>query len=715
MKQFASVAGRLEPASRSVPLCVAIAIAKILKIFGLFSLLDQLAETSVFQTTWLVLALTAASFLVIQRPFHNYAPLARPQIARVAMLGLTTALQTFLFFAAVLLCGPLRAVLLADYGHVALIGLAGLLLSVESAPARKVRGAILSLSALLLLLMWDEPAGGHVIVHEETSGAHQDYHTVRHNKYFAWLMVSDHTVGMIVALIATCVGAARARLTRMLTDPLGGARRTQALGSIAAAAVLTPFALLNGLIGDAPLLPWSSMPTLIFIALIVFIIDFYVDRAAAAAVEPGFAHALSMAALFAGAVVLEQSRDVPFAIVPAVAFFLMLFGTKQLVQRVGAASTPIGYAPDGLPLYSSTPQTSPTFLSQVRSLLRAILDNRDTKQIFMFLSINAMFMVVEFTYGIWSNSLGLISDAFHMFFDCSALMVGLYAAVMAKWKPTRVFSFGYSRVEVLSGFANGIFLVIISLSVFSKAITRLYAPPHIHTDRLVLVSAGGLIVNMIGIFAFSHAHQASHGGGACTHGHSHDAPSTKKNQSLLQRILAPVNANMQGVFLHILADTLGSVGVLISSTLVQQFGWLIVDPLCSVFIAVLIFVSVIPLLRQSATVLLLGLPTTSMSALLPAFAQIRQLEGVLGYHDPKVWLHTASSMMGTVHIVVGPGVNEQKILSQATSILQGAGLRQVAIQIESEAVAAKRLAREGLDRSSLSSLFSFGLDHVRAV
>lgn len=693
-------------------------VSKILKTLGLFLLVDQFASASVFQSTWVLLSLAALVFFAIQRPFHNYSPLARPQFARLGLLGVITAAHSLLYFYALLLCGPLRTILLGDYGHVALIGLAGLLLSVESAPARRVRGAIMSMCALLLLLMWDEPSGGHVIVHEETSGAHQDYHTVRHNKYFAWLMVSDNTVGMLLALVATCVGAVRTRLLRLLTDPLGGARRTQALGSLSAALVMTPFALLHGLMSDEGIVPWSSLPLLATIAVLIYVVDFYLDRAAAASVNPGLHHAISMAAAFAGAVVLDQSRDVPFAVLPGVAFFLLLFGTKQLVQRNSTTAAPIGYAPDGLPLYSSSQQPSPTLLTQARTLLRAILENRDTKQIFMFLSINAMFMVVEFTYGIWSNSLGLISDAFHMFFDCSALLVGLYAAVMSKWKPTRVFSFGYSRVEVLSGFANGIFLVIISLSVFSKAITRLYAPPHIHTDRLVLVSAGGLFVNMIGIFAFSHAHQASHGGGACTHGHSHDtraAASNRKRQPFLQRILAPVNANMQGVFLHILADTLGSVGVLISSTLVQQFGWLIVDPICSVFIAVLIFISVIPLLRQSASVLLLGLPSSALGPLLTAFNQIRQLDGVVGYHDPKIWQHTGSMLMGTVHIVVAPGASEQKILSQATAILQGAGLRQVALQIESETVAAKRLARDGLDRATLSSLFSFGLDHVRSV
>ena len=188
----------------------------------------------------------------------------------------------------------------------------------------------------------------------------------------------------------------------------------------------------------------------------------------------------------------------------------------------------------------------------------------------------------------WTNSLGLISDGFHMLFDCTALLVGLYASLMSRWKPTRLYSYGYGRVEVLSGFVNGLFLVVIALFVLEEAFDRLLDPPSISTDRLLFVSVAGFFVNLIGIVTFSrnHTHSHSHGG----RGHSH-------------------NTNMQGVFLHVLADTMGSVGVIISSLLIQQFGWYIADPICSLFIASLILVSVGPLLKDSAEILLLATPS----------------------------------------------------------------------------------------------------------
>ena len=102
----------------------------------------------------------------------------------------------------------------------------------------------------------------------------------------------------------------------------------------------------------------------------------------------------------------------------------------------------------------------------------------------------------------------MISDGFHMLFDCSALVMGLFAAVISQWKPTRVYSYGlvlsitmkkieiffiiiiffyrFGRVEVLSGFINGLFLIIIALFVFIESISRLIEPPEINTDRLLV-------------------------------------------------------------------------------------------------------------------------------------------------------------------------------------------------------------------------------------
>ena len=103
---------------------------------------------------------------------------------------------------------------------------------------------------------------------------------------------------------------------------------------------------------------------------------------------------------------------------------------------------------------------------------------------------------------------------------------------------------------------------------------------------------------------------------------------------------------MEGVFLHVLADTLGSVGVILSSFLIGRLGWLAADPICSIFIACLIFASVIPLLKSSAQVLLLRAPVGMETSLSDGLVQIQSLDGVLALLDYHFWRHSANVVCG---------------------------------------------------------------------
>lgn len=126
------------------------------------------------------------------------------------------------------------------------------------------------------------------------------------------------------------------------------------------------------------------------------------------------------------------------------------------------------------------------------------------------------------------------------------------------------------------------------------------------------VSFIGLCVNLFGIFAFSHAHLHSHDHShskAHTHSHQHTHLQQQHTQTGKNTCTERIeNDNMRAVFLHVVADTMGSVSVIISSLLIQQFGWHLADPICSICIAVMIFISVIPLLKHSSRLLLLKSP-----------------------------------------------------------------------------------------------------------
>ncbi|KAI0080191.1 cation efflux protein [Panus rudis PR-1116 ss-1] len=198
-------------------------------------------------------------------------------------------------------------------------------------------------------------------------------------------------------------------------------------------------------------------------------------------------------------------------------------------------------------------------------------------------------MLVQMLYGIWTNSLGLISDAIHMAFDCLAIGIGLAASVMAQWPADEKFTYGYDRIETLSGFSNGVFLILISIFIVFEAIQRLMSPPDMSTHQLLLGhSHGGADTHSTVRDNNSADHSASH-----SHGHSHGHEGHSHN--------------MRGVFLHVMADTLGSIGVIVSTLLIQLYGWTGFDPIASLFIAILIAASVIPLMLDTGRILLLDL------------------------------------------------------------------------------------------------------------
>ena len=255
-------------------------------------------------------------------------------------------------------------------------------------------------------------------------------------------------------------------------------------------------------------------------------------------------------------------------------------------------------------------------LEKVKGWFRLIMQDKNSRNLLGFLSINLTFAFVELFYGIVTNSLGLISDACHMFFDCTGLLFGLVrlqkkytsqgnyvfkylqvATVITRWRATTEYSYGYVRAEILAGFINGLFLLFVAFFIFSEAVERLAEPPEVKHERLLVVSILGFVVNLIGIFIFQHgggSHGHSHDGHG--HGHSHGGHGHSHGGSDAQI--------MKGVFLHILADTLGSVGVIISALLMQWFGWMIADPICSMCIAFLIFISIGSLIMDSASVLM---------------------------------------------------------------------------------------------------------------
>ncbi|XP_078802352.1 zinc transporter 7 isoform X2 [Oryzias latipes] len=368
-----------------------------------------------------------------------------------------------------------------------------------------------------------------------------------------------------------------------------------------------------------------------------------------------------------------------------------------------------------LPLSMKDDEYKPAKFSLLLKLsgwFRSILAEKTSRNLFFFLCLNLSFAFVELTYGIWTNSLGLISDSFHMFFDCTALLAGLAASVISRWRSNDSFSYGYVRAEVLAGFVNGLFLIFTAFFIFSEGVERALEPPDVHHDRLLPVSVAGLLVNLVGIFVFQHGgHGHSHGeeghghshslfNGSAHHGHSHGGhshdghghshgghqeppcpddllPSAGKGSS--KQIL-------QGVLLHIIADTLGSVGVIISALLMQKYDLMIADPICSMLISLLIGVSVVPLLKESIGILMQRTPPSLDNSLPECYQRVQQLQGVYNLQEPHFWTLCSDVYIGTLKLLVAPDADTRWILSQTHNIFTQAGVRQLYVQIDTAAM-----------------------------
>ena len=295
-------------------------------------------------------------------------------------------------------------------------------------------------------------------------------------------------------------------------------------------------------------------------------------------------------------------------------------------------------------------------------------------------------MLVQGAYGYLSGSLGLLSDTVHMFFDCLGLVVGLGAAVASKWPTSPDKPYGWGKLNTLAGFGNGIFLMLVSVEFVWEAIEGMLEQSELrHVQELLVVSTLGFLVNMVGLFAFGHAHAGHDHGHSHSHDHSHDhahdhghhdhahhdhshhdhAHSHSHNHEHANGHAhnhdcdhshapkAPAahahahdhghNENMHGIFLHVAADAGGSAAVIISTALTLWKPWYGWDPLATIIIAILIFAAAVPLVTSSGQKLLLVIPDEMEYNIKNTLQELGELRGVIGYAVPRFWIDDKDS------------------------------------------------------------------------
>lgn len=264
------------------------------------------------------------------------------------------------------------------------------------------------------------------------------------------------------------------------------------------------------------------------------------------------------------------------------------------------------------------------------------------------LVLTAIFFVAEVVGGLVSNSLALLADAGHMFTDVGALALSLWVAWFSRQPATPSKTYGHLRWEILIAFLNGAVLLLVSAAIIAEAIVRLKAPEPLQGGIMLLVAAGGLLVNAVSAWVLHPVHQHS--------------------------------LNARGAYLHVLGDLLGSVGTVAAALLIRWTGWLAADPIVSILVTALVVRSAWRLVRESVDVLLEATPShISLGAVRTSLEGIPGIESV---HDLHVWTVTSGVIAMSAHAVVKEPERHQNVLRDAMSAMEGFGIGHVTVQIE---------------------------------
>ncbi len=271
------------------------------------------------------------------------------------------------------------------------------------------------------------------------------------------------------------------------------------------------------------------------------------------------------------------------------------------------------------------------------------------KRLALTLIVTLIIMTGELIGGYLSNSLALLSDAGHLVTDALAIMLGLVAAVISKRPSDRRATFGYDRVGLLAALINGLSLLVIAVVIFYEAYGRFLTPPAVDFRVMTLVATIGLAGNIAMMFLL---------------GHRHD------------------DLTLKSVWLHVLGDTLSSVGVIISGLIIYFTNWTYADPIASILIGGVIIWGGIRLVRDTVSIFLNLTPRGFDVERIAS--DIEHMPDVLDVHDVHLWPVAHNQVAFSAHVLV-----DDKTLKEAEetkknieAFLREAGVHHSTLQIE---------------------------------
>lgn len=246
-------------------------------------------------------------------------------------------------------------------------------------------------------------------------------------------------------------------------------------------------------------------------------------------------------------------------------------------------------------------------------------NNSNMRRVVVALVLTGVFMVVEVIGGILSGSLALLADAGHMLTDTMALALAAVAFHVSKRPADTTLTYGYQRFQILAAFVNGLSLLLIVGWILYEAVNRFIAPQEVMGKTMLIVAVAGLVVNIISFTVL-------HGGDR-------------------------ENLNIRGAALHVAGDLLGSIAAIVAAVIIIYTGWMQIDPILSIAVAILILKSAWVLVKRSAHVLLEGAPEWLDIDVMREHL-IGKIPEVASIHHVHVWGLTPQDLMLTMHVCV---------------------------------------------------------------
>lgn len=262
--------------------------------------------------------------------------------------------------------------------------------------------------------------------------------------------------------------------------------------------------------------------------------------------------------------------------------------------------------------------------------------------------LNLAFVVIEFAAGFWFDSLALLSDAGHNLSDVVSLVLALLAFRLAKVKANERYTYGYKKSTILVSLLNAAILLVAVGAIVIESIHKLSNPAVVPGGAIAWVAGVGVLINAFTAFLFM----------------------KDKEKDL----------NVKGAYLHMAADALVSVGVLVAGIVISRTGWYIIDPIIGLIVAVVILISTWNLLHDSLRLTLDGVPTSIDSQ--KVVEAIRALPGVDDVHHIHIWAISTTENALTAHIVLKQPEGMQEVKHLIRHRLEDFGIGHATLEFE---------------------------------